>query len=171
MWACLIYSYMFFSLLPISEVRKLYSEAAFQETKADQLFNSLSDKQTSADALLLGYKGAVTILQAKYCINPYSKWSKFTDGKSLLEKAIQKDKRSIELRFLRYAIQRNVPSFLGYAQNMQEDKLFILENLPKLHANKTDEDLCTRIHNYLLQYGNLNTSESAQLKHSVKHEH
>ena len=50
----------------------------------------------------------------------------------MLEKAIASEKNDIELRFLRFTAQTNMPFFLGYSANIESDKEFILYSFPKI---------------------------------------
>ena len=61
------------------------------------------------------------------------------------QELINADYNNIELRFLRLTIQDNVPAFLGYNQNIKEDKDFLYNQL----NNITDKDLRKRIISYL----------------------
>jgi hypothetical protein len=63
---------------------------------------------------------------AKHAGNPLSKYSNFNKGKKLLENAVKRDPKNLEIRFMRYICQEKTPSFLGYKENLEEDKKFIL---------------------------------------------
>lgn len=82
---------------------------------------------------------------AKHYLNPISKLKTFNNGKKILESAIEKDKLNPELKFLRLSIQENSPSFLGYHNNIKEDKLFLIKCLPTI----TDDELKKIITSYL----------------------
>jgi hypothetical protein len=43
-----------------------------------------------------------------------------------LSEAIKKEPKNLEIRFMRYICQEKTPSFLGYKENLEEDKKFIL---------------------------------------------
>lgn len=75
----------------------------------------------------IGYLGAYTMIKANHQISPIQKLSSFRNGKKLLEKAIDAAPTDIELRYIRYAIQISIPSFLGYKDNLNEDKAFLQE--------------------------------------------
>ncbi len=49
-------------------------------------------------------------------------------GTQILEEAIKEKPNTLELIFLRMTIQTHLPSFLGYTDNIESDKKFILEN-------------------------------------------
>ena len=57
--------------------------------------------------------------------NPIDKLIYFNKGKKLLEDAINQDPYSIELKFLRYSIQKNLPKFLLYYDNIEKDLNFV----------------------------------------------
>ena len=116
----------------MQEVRSLYLNAAADETACNKLIGLLSQNGIESNSLLLGYKGCVTMMKAKYGFNPFSKFSYFKKGKSLLEKAIDHDAQNIELRYLRFTVQINAPGFLGYRKNIPEDKTFLLNSIKNI---------------------------------------
>lgn len=117
--------------LSLDEVRKKYPLATTDQTICNELYSALNGKTDGTD-LLSGYAGGVTMLMAKYTSNPISKMQYFKEGKKLLESAIENNKNDIELRFLRFAIQENLPGILGYNANLEEDKNYIMKYLPML---------------------------------------
>lgn len=85
------------------------------------------------------------MMAAKYTLNPISKMNSFKKGKSLLEAAVKQDPAHLEIRFLRFSIQTNLPSFLGYDAHIQEDKRFLLKQV----AATEDKDLKNKVIQYL----------------------
>jgi hypothetical protein len=69
------------------------------------------------------------MIMAKHALNPISKLSYFNTGKKLLDRAISKDSDNVELFFLRYATQVSAPAILGYNDNIDNDKQYILNSL------------------------------------------
>lgn len=127
----------------LQTIRDLYQKAPEDESKTIELINKLQGSDIGTT--LQGYKGAATMLMAKHAFNPYQKVKYFNEGKAILEKAIQSDKNNIELRYLRYTIQVNAPSFLGYQSNMNEDKTFLQQHVEGV----TDTYLKTKIVSFL----------------------
>ena len=80
---------------------------------------------------LNGYKGAAKALMAETVGNPYTKWTYFNDGKNELEKAIALNLSNAELRYLRFLIQSECPSFLGYHSQLKSDYSFIINHIEK----------------------------------------
>jgi hypothetical protein len=134
--------------LKINEVRKLYYQAALNEDAAVRLKKMLTEVNDNSDAIFVCYKGASQMLDAKYAFNPITKLNRFKKGKTMIEKAINKDPNHLEMRFIRFSIQTNLPSFLGYNNWIESDKKLLL-----LQTSKTkDEDLKLKISNYLVKY-------------------
>jgi hypothetical protein len=134
--------------LKINEVRKLYYQAALNEDAAVRLKKMLTEVNDNSDAIFVCYKGASQMLDAKYAFNPITKLNRFKKGKTMMEKAINKDPNHLEMRFIRFSIQTNLPSFLGYNNWIESDKKLLL-----LQTSKTkDEDLKLKISNYLVKY-------------------
>jgi hypothetical protein len=88
------------------------------------------------------------MLMAKHAFNPFSKLSYFKKGKLMLESAIKADQTNVELRFLRYTIQTNVPGFLNYSSDKNLDRTFITQSLARLK----DQELKKIISEFLLKH-------------------
>lgn len=112
----------------MNKVRSLFKEAATDE-KACKAMLAILEKVDENKPLLLGYKASATMMMANYVGSPFSKLSYFKKGKQMLELAVGKDKRDVELRLLRYLVQKSAPSFLGYHSHLEEDKAFISNNI------------------------------------------
>ncbi|HEY1062550.1 MAG TPA: hypothetical protein VGE44_12730 [Daejeonella sp.] len=129
----------------IEDVRVLFHKAESSQKVCIELIELLEPYNDKNNALFLGYRGSANMLMAKHLINPFIKLSYFKKGKLMLEKAIQFDQKNIELRFLRYTFQTNVPSFLNYNDNKENDRVFLLQSLNRLN----DLKLKNIISNYL----------------------
>jgi hypothetical protein len=104
-----------------SEVRTAFQKAAKEERACTALIKLLEAFNEKNSPLLAGYRACATMMMAKYVFNPFTKLSYFSKGRTLLEKCIKADKQNIELRFLRYTVQRKAPFFLGYNSAIKED--------------------------------------------------
>jgi hypothetical protein len=126
---------------------------------------ALQSKETEA-SVKTAYYAAAEMARAKYLLSPAAKLKTFKSGKKILELCLAKDSMNVEVRYIRYTIQTNAPSFLGYNQNIQNDKLFLVDHLPSL--KKTDSELFTAIYVYLIYSHQLTGPEQQQLsKHSL----
>lgn len=116
----------------IEQVRELYRQSATNEDICKSLIHALQSYNEENKALLLGYKGSATMIMAKHVFNPYRKLTYFRKGRDMLQHAIKADRQNVELRFLRFSIQSNLPSFLGYNDHLESDKQFLQKSIPEL---------------------------------------
>ena len=63
----------------------------------------------------------------------------FQKGKKILESSIKKKPNSVELRFLRYTIQKNLPRFLFYYNHLDKDLIFVINNINSITDKKTQK--------------------------------
>src|SRR5690554_6700286 len=89
----------------LTEVRKLFHQAAESEAACSQLIRKLTSASAVRQPLLYGYKGVATMMMANHLSNPFRKLSHFNEGKKMLEEAIRNEQDNLELRFLRLSVQ------------------------------------------------------------------
>ncbi|RZK36982.1 MAG: hypothetical protein EOO90_26310 [Pedobacter sp.] len=142
------------SKLNVIEIRNLYEKASKSSSTNTKLIEMLKDVKED-NPLLLGYKGAAIMMEANHLINPISKLNRFKKGKVLVERAIHLDGNEAELRYVRLAIQTNVPGFLGYSKSIESDKKILIAKLDTMK----DKDLRSRVVDYLLMAKICNTEE------------
>ena len=143
----------------IKEVRNLYQKAAKEEILCKNLIVNLQGYNETNNTTLAAYRACATMMMAKYVSNPISKLSKFNEGKSLLEKCIEKDGKNVELHFLRFTVQSNAPKFLGYNSSLLLDKNFLLNALPTVN----DKQLKNIVTTFLKSSNYLTNTEKQQL--------
>ena len=130
----------------ISRIRQLYISAPGNKQAAIQLNQLMLQVDSgSAAPVLVCYKGANEMIEAKYAPSPIVKFKKFNMGKELITKAINRDTLNLEMRFIRYSIQSNLPAFLPFHDELNDDKRFLLKNT----NDCKDPELKSMIFNYL----------------------
>jgi len=147
---CLVCTFAQAEVLLVRQVRDLYYKANENKKAAERFYNTMQAMADNEQPLFAGYRGVATMMRAKYGIDPFYKLSCFNRGKALLEQAIEQDPQNVELRFLRYCVQCQVPRILMYYDALGADKSAILRALPQLK----DDDLRQRIKDYVLNYSN-----------------
>ena len=146
--------------IDMSKIRSLYQRAAEVKQDALQLNQLLLPVESDAAPVMLCYKGAGEMMQAKYTFNPIVKLEKLNNGKALIKKAFCRDTLNLEMRFIRFSIQSNLPAFLGYHDELEYDKHFMLSNT----KGSKDEELKAMIFNYLSTLPVISPAELKQLK-------
>ena len=144
----------------MNTIRSLYEKASTEERSCKQLIQLLSDYNEHNNPLLSGYKASGIMMMANHVMNPFSKFSYFKKGKKMLEKAVAADLNNVELRFLRFAVQTNIPSFLQYSDSIEKDKSFMLKAMPDLNNIPLKEMMSS----YFEKSDYLTNTEKAHLK-------
>lgn len=144
----------------LHKVRALYGKAATEESDCKKLLSLLPAYDDANNETLKAYRASATMLSAQYAWSPMTKMSYFKDGREHLQKAVKSDPSNIEIRYLRFTIQTESPSFLGYNDEIPEDKKMLLSSLNSL----TDKELKKMIFDYLNSSDNLTKEEKQSLK-------
>ncbi len=117
--------------ITMKDIRNDFNKGVKDEALCESYFEWL-DKNAKTDTEK-GYKAAFQMFMAKHTGNPIKKMSYFKGGKKLLEEQIKFNPNNVELRFIRLCIQYHSPSFLGYRDDIQVDKNFMIDNLYKIN--------------------------------------
>lgn len=149
-----------FGQITIAEVRQGYPQAVDDEEVCENLYDKFESEKKKLTPLMMGYKGSINALMSKHSGNPFSKMSYFNDGKKLLENAIDQDSANAELRFLRITMQVNLPSFLMYNENIEEDKILLITGLPTVQNEKTKKTIA----NFLIKSDCTTAEEKKKLE-------
>lgn len=112
-------------------------------TEYCEKFYEIMESQKDESTTAYGYYALANMMLAKVYKNPFTKLNYFNRGKSLLEKTIKKDRANVELRFLRFAVQNEVPAILLYFNDMEEDKEILDQ-----YISENDTPLAKRIVSY-----------------------
>ena len=125
----------------LQEVKSLFESAVHSKASSDRLLKILSDIGPASPPLLICYKGAAEMMRCRYGFNPIHKFKRFKKGKLLIEEAVKKEPDNPEIRFLRFAIQTNIPAFLNYNNDIKKDKKYLLSNVKTIKDKKLKESI------------------------------
>lgn len=132
----------------LKNTRKLFKNASYSLKH----LNAFTDSALALDyeCYAKAYNAAGTMIGAKFEGNPFKKIKDFSKGKNALEKVIQANPENPEFRFIRLAVQLNIPILLNYRDNIKEDTTLIKVFLK---ADKHgDEDLAKMLKAFLELY-------------------
>lgn len=146
----------------IDSVRFLYFEEWVGECGAEKLVDYLEEINKKGNELLKVYKGAALATTANCEFMPWNKLKNFNNGKSYIESAVNNDPENLEIRFIRFTIQSNIPSLLNY-DNIEEDKDFILKKLLLQSTEKDKSEMNIRIIDYMKNSSHLTLEEQDDL--------
>lgn len=113
--------------MDIAVVRQTYFQAKDSEAATRQLAEMLKEI-TVADTLLWAYKGAAQALKAKFVFNPFSKLEMVQKANQMITEAVNANPTDIEIRFVRFTIQANLPAFLNLSREIELDKQAVIQH-------------------------------------------
>jgi hypothetical protein len=136
----------------VQSFRKLLYESYGNESIARKFHKETRFITNTHPAILQGFKSMSEFMLCAHLSAPWDQLSLFYKGKNQLEAAIKSDPHNAELRYFRFITQTNVPSILGYKNDIESDKIVLIAFL-KANSGRSerDHDLFIRIKNYLLQ--------------------
>ena len=124
----------------LNEVRSSYSKAVLDKKLCEKMIEELElSKQKSAIAL--AYLGAYQTIWANHVFNPLSKLQTFNKGKKNIELAVKNAPDNIEIRYIRFSVQKNAPAFLGYNSHLKEDKDFLVKNKKNINSDLLQKNI------------------------------
>lgn len=153
--------FLFFSLSAIPEidqVRAKYKKAISSEAETESALK-LMEGVSKKEPLLYAYKAACVALLAKHASNPYTKLEKVKEASGMLDEAVSAEPENTEIRYLRYSIEKNIPSFLPYREHISADEGKIIQALTQKTDGLTPE-LKKEVASFML--------ENAQLEPETK---
>lgn len=126
----------------LHEVRTSYSKAVLDKKLCKKMIEEL-ELSKEKSVIDLAYLGAYQTIWANHVFNPLSKLATFRKGKNNIELAISKEPENVEIRYIRFSVQKNAPSFLGYNNNLKEDKDFLVKNKKNINSDFLQKNIET----------------------------
>ena len=113
----------------LDQIRKLYIEAAQSEENINKLISKCEEYKSKNNSIIYAYRTVADLMLIKYKYNPLYKLKLFTDYSRELDLIVLNNLNNIEIRFLRYCVQKKTPRLLGYNDNLELDYQFIIQNI------------------------------------------
>ena len=127
----------------LHEIRDAYLSASDSQEKVKKLLQ-LCDNDNINRPIILAYKTVAEMMLISYYYNPFKKLEIFNDKSKQLDLIIKNNINNLEIRFLRYCLQKKSPSFLGYNKDLDIDYKFILRNINN-HTQETQDYIYSTI--------------------------
>lgn len=126
----------------LNEVRASYSKAVLDKKLCKKMIEEL-ELSKEKSVIALAYLGAYQTIWANHVFNPLSKLATFKKGKNNIESAISKEPENVEIRYIRFSVQKNAPSFLGYNSHLKEDRDFLVKNKKNINSDLLQKNIET----------------------------
>jgi hypothetical protein len=146
----------------IAEIRKHMIRAINSSKVTDSLYTNLNgiSKKTP---LITAYLGALQALKAKNSWNPYNKVKFLTLSDKTVEQAVNSSPNDLEIRFVRFSIQTNLPKFLGLSKDLPADKDLIIHQIKQKHYGLADKVFVQNMIKFLVDSKQCSPKEIAVL--------
>ena len=157
---------LFYSLFlqPISNVDRVRNKFPniVSKDQADAFIMELKNDNSPESK---AYIAAMIFMKSRFVKFPFTKMKYFKEGKNLLDETILKNPENIEIRYIRFLMQKEIPSFLGYDKNINEDFEVILNGVI---ISRLNLDLKLKILHNMLQVKDITVMEENRLNQLIK---
>ena len=128
----------------LDQIRKSYIESAQSEENINKLISTCEEYKSKNDSIIYAYRTVADLMLIKYKYNPLYKLKLFTEYSRKLDLIVTNNFNNIEIRFLRYCVQKQTPRFLGYNDNLELDYQFIIQNID-VQSKELQEYICSTL--------------------------
>jgi len=142
----------------IPELRKQMLRAISNPKVVDSLYKNLHN-DAPKQPLVIAYLGALEALKAKDSWNPYNKIRFLSLSGKTVDKAVSESPNDLEIRFIRFSIQTNLPHFLSLNKDLDSDKIQILQQLKQKNYGSADKLFVQNIIKFLIDSGQCSPQE------------
>jgi hypothetical protein len=125
----------------MEDMRKNYGKAMEDKAICESLWQRILADDSPHDALYLAYKGGICMGMAKHSVLAGKRVEYLNMGKKLIDDAVRMNGQNVEIRFIRYSVQVNVPPIFGYNKNKAVDRTYIMEHLQDISNEKQRSEI------------------------------
>ena len=120
----------------LTKLRETYILSQNDIKSCKELHNLSKNCNPKLDPVEFSYNITSHLMECHFILNPFLKYTIFKNSTQQLDSLICLNPQYIEMRFLRYLVQLNSPTLLGYNTNLDDDYKFVIDNI-----YSEDEDL------------------------------
>lgn len=147
----------------LESIKQAMVKAVESPRITDSLYTKLTGKK-SDNALILAYIGTLEALKAKHSWNPYQKMKFVSMAQKTMARAVKLEPGNLQIRFMRFSIQHYTPQFLGYSDELDEDRKAIARHYKHNTFGETDELQVQNIAEFMIRSGRCTGEEVAFFK-------
>jgi len=142
----------------LCDLRHEYVQAVYDYSNAAKIYQKINTiKELSAKEW--AYKGALEAILTKTQRNLIDKISLLRKSHQSLNTAVNKNPNDIEIRFLRMAVQYEIPWYLGLSNNLKEDQRFIESNINQFNPENYSRENLQLISGFIEKYDSFTDSQ------------
>lgn len=142
----------------LCDLRHGYVQAVYDYENAAKIYETIV-KIKDPSAKEIAYRGALEAILTKVQGNFFDKLSLLKKSHHSLNSAVQQDPNDIEIRFLRMAVQYEIPWYLGLSNDIEKDQQFIEKNIHLFDPQKYSKENLTLIADFIKKYDSFTSSQ------------
>ncbi len=151
----------------IKQLRQEFNLAIEDSKKASNLYEELLQLKPASNTLQYAYLGATEALLAKHSFNPFSKLSYVNNALAKLNKAVALSDNNIEIRYMRFSVEANMPAYLGYSKHVVDDKNMLIQGLKSALISKDNSEMYTVFANGIMTSNHCSKDEKILLANII----
>jgi hypothetical protein len=113
----------------LTKLREAYILSQNDIKSCKELHNLSKNCNPKLDPVEFSYNITSHLMECHFILNPFLKYTIFKNSTQQLDSLICLNPQYIEMCFLRYLVQLNSPTLLGYNTNLYNDYKFIIDNI------------------------------------------
>lgn len=155
------------TITDIQKIRIDFNGAITNQDKALILHAQLMQLKPASNTIEYAYLGATEALLAKHSFNPFSKLSYVNSALEKLNKAVDINSSNLEIRYMRFSVEANMPPYLGYSKHVSEDKQILVQGLKSVQITPENCEMYLVFANGIINSAYCNKEEKKLLSNVV----
>lgn len=142
----------------IGELREYYLKALHNCEFAPEVYG-IFQKVADPSPQVLAYRGALEAIMTKTTWNVFKKLGYLRESEASFTEAIKRAPENLEIRFMRMAVQYEIPEYLGYSDDMETDRKYIVEHIHKFNPAEFSDGTLREIFGFMNKCGRFTTNQ------------
>ena len=151
----------------LSDIRSEFHSVVLNPDDSKE-FHSYMAEIKNPSPTIEAYQAVSEALLAQVVWNPFNKLKQVVKYDKQMARAVEQEPQNVEIRFLRLAIEYNLPSFLGMSTHMEEDVKKIVDNLSSFSGMQVNPRFGQYIFHFLEETDLCTSYQLAQMKRSFE---
>lgn len=134
----------------VDELRKRYMAGLHNIDSTPGVYDVFK-KVENPSGKILGYTAALEAIMTKTTWNVFKKMTFLRKSEASFAKAVEKAPNDIEVRFMRMAVQFEIPEYLGFSEDIETDRKFIIANIDNFDTNGIPSETIDEILGFMVR--------------------
>lgn len=147
----------------LENLRAEYLTALSDYLNAPKVYETFLQVENPS-AKILAYQAALEAIMTKTTWNIFKKISFLNLSEGSFDRALKLAPNDIEIRFMRLAVQFEIPEYLGFSDDMESDKNFLLINIESFNSQNIPAPLMEQIIGFMHRCDMFTSEELEKLK-------